>query len=121
MPITVYVTTVVAWTALVVLGVRAVLARRRHTALVARLEPLARTPVGSQRPVHRGGVPWDEAPLPPRWHRCYPHSGVWHHTEMETWLERCPCGGRRIEGRPWTARNSCRDRGFAALEVAIGG
>jgi hypothetical protein len=51
--------------------------------------------------VHRDGLPWNEAPLPRRWHRCAPWTtlnGYW----------RCACGGW-THSRPgrvvWVDRN----------------
>jgi hypothetical protein len=51
---------------------------------------------------HRGGVPWDEAPKPIRWHRCRAQTVEWFPTGKR---ERCACGATRTDG-PWEGRNS---------------
>ncbi len=79
---------------------------------VAQLPRLPRTPVGSARQVHRDGTRWIEADVPPRWHHCFPQSGGWHHTVLDEWWERCPCGAYRLEGRPWAGVNSYRRREY---------
>lgn len=55
---------------------------------------------------HVDRVPWWEAPLPSRWHRCWPQTTGRDHGFG---IERCPCGAARIEGfNQWLARNSRR-------------
>jgi hypothetical protein len=55
----------------------------------------------------RGGVDWADAGLPPRWHRCRPHSRGW--TSLG-YAERCRCGASRgrVTG-PWAGRNETRN------------
>lgn len=50
--------------------------------------------------IHRDGIPWDEAPLPRRLHRCSPWSS-------DLRFDRCACGGMRERGRLfWDFKNS---------------
>lgn len=49
-----------------------------------------------------GGVPWYEAPAPPRWHRHVPHSVGWF--EPGDAVSVCPCGAIRAESEGWWAR-----------------
>lgn len=56
--------------------------------------------------VHHEGVEWHQAPVPRRWHRCLPRTIAIHGGRM---IERCACGGIRIDGwGPWAERNSRR-------------
>jgi len=56
--------------------------------------------------LHLDGVPWWEAPLPRRWHRCRVQtSGLLHPGEL---VERCACGAFRLNGRYWIDRNERR-------------
>jgi hypothetical protein len=53
--------------------------------------------------VHANGVPWWEAKVPHRWHRCRVQtSGVHRFVQVE----RCACGAIRLDGRVWLERNS---------------
>lgn len=52
---------------------------------------------------HVGGVPYYEAPLPPRLHRCRPWT-----VNARLDVERCPCGSRRIDRGRWKLRNDRR-------------
>lgn len=66
------------------------------------------TPDTEHEPVsHVGGVPWHEAPLPGLWHSCRPQSsGRFGSIDM---VERCACGGARIDGKgDWLDKNSRR-------------
>ena len=61
---------------------------------------------------HLDGTAWDDAPIPSRWHRCWPQTRMLETGSSETW-EKCPCGGVRIDGppiRPWSGRNTRRAR-----------
>lgn len=57
---------------------------------------------------HAKGVPWDQAPIPNRWHMC----------KVQTWgfisntlFSRCPCGGiRRGLAGYWVDRNTRREK-----------
>jgi hypothetical protein len=57
--------------------------------------------------VHKDGVPWHEAEEPPWDHECWPQTrGFIHRFEL---VERCPCGGVRIDGYgPWIEVNQTR-------------
>lgn len=60
---------------------------------------------GSFLMIHRGGVPWHEAPVPPRRHTCQPQTVGW--TGYFNQVFRCACGA--ISNRPnrdWDERNS---------------
>ena len=50
---------------------------------------------------HRGGIPWDRAPAPPRRHICR----AWTRSDP---IERCRCGNRRVRPLPWpvTTKNT---------------
>ncbi len=55
-------------------------------------------------PTSIDGVAWNQLPIPRRWHRCHAQSygsvGPFH------LIERCPCGGTRIDREgPWLYRN----------------
>lgn len=53
-------------------------------------------------PHSRDGVPYFQAPLPRRWHRCEP----WTSMRLDTGLvERCACGAIRLDGDGWLERN----------------
>lgn len=54
---------------------------------------------------HLYGVRWHEAPLPRRWHRCWAQTTGWYGV---TRVERCACGGIRLDGRRWSDRNASR-------------
>jgi hypothetical protein len=55
---------------------------------------------------HLDGVPWMEAPIPRRWHRCWAQTkGLVGFDEVE----RCACGAiRNTRFRGWMERNSSR-------------
>jgi hypothetical protein len=57
--------------------------------------------------VHLGGVPWWEAPIPWRWHKCFPQTVGWL---TDTYVERCACGAISGHGARgyWMERNSRR-------------
>lgn len=42
--------------------------------------------------VHRFGIPWADAPTPPRWHTCTQWT---RHTYGHLSIERCACGAAR--------------------------
>lgn len=55
---------------------------------------------------HRDGLPWFEAPLPPRIHRCSTQTSGWVGLHL---VVRCACGAiRRDSDRWWSDRNSRR-------------
>ncbi len=62
---------------------------------------------GLEAPHHRDNIPWYDAPIPRRWHKCAPWtSGV---TRNLNTVDRCACGAIRLgAGRPWMERNSRR-------------
>jgi hypothetical protein len=56
--------------------------------------------------VHRNGIPWFDAPLPRRWHRCTVQTSGYIDGNLR---ERCACGAVRLgKDRPWIERNSRR-------------
>lgn len=58
-------------------------------------------------PTSRNGVSWDQHPLPRRWHRCWAQS--WGSVGPFRLVERCPCGGTRLDGKGrWLYRNRRR-------------
>jgi hypothetical protein len=52
---------------------------------------------------HVGGVAWHQAPIPRRWHRCRAQTYGQHGLDQ---IERCACGGIRLNGQVWLERNS---------------
>ena len=56
---------------------------------------------------HRDGVWWNDAPVPPRWHRCWAQTTGFFEGRR---VERCACGAIRYsgDGVGWTDRNSRR-------------
>lgn len=54
---------------------------------------------------HKDGIPWDEAPIPRRWHRCKVQTEAWF--GFRQYLK-CACGAVRIDGGSWTIKNSRR-------------
>lgn len=53
-----------------------------------------------------GGVPWAEAPIPPRIHRCYAHTTGWIGFDQ---IQRCACGAiRNTRFNGWLEKNSRR-------------
>lgn len=68
--------------------------------------------------VHLNGIPWWDAPLPGKWHRCQAQT-IQHITVvLSRWrlpterrtapFERCACGADRQEGHGWENKNSRR-------------
>jgi hypothetical protein len=57
---------------------------------------------------HIDGIPWHDAPLPPRFHWCWAQTRCEEFVGLGT-VERCPCGAIRISGtRMWDERNRTR-------------
>lgn len=54
---------------------------------------------------HLGGIPWQEALTPGRFHRCKPQTRGVHSGSL---IERCACGAIRRDGHSWMERNSIR-------------
>ena len=62
-------------------------------------------------PTSVNGVAWNLLPVPHRWHRCRAQS--WGSVGPFQMIERCPCGGTRIDGEgPWLYRNQCATENF---------
>jgi hypothetical protein len=58
---------------------------------------------------HLDGVPWYDAPVPPRFHRCKPQTRGWYKTSF---IERCACGAIRSQGSyGWISKNERRRGG----------
>lgn len=57
---------------------------------------------------HRNGVPWYQAPIPSRWHRCRPWTSA---LDDLTRVDRCACGATRLGGSEhrWLERNERRN------------
>lgn len=54
---------------------------------------------------HRHGVPWHNAPIPPRKHVCWAQTDGW--INYFTQVQRCACGAIRGDGyMTWMERNS---------------
>lgn len=55
---------------------------------------------------HWDGIPWHEAPLPRRWHRCK----AWTRgcVSIFTYVERCACGSIRLDRLVWIEKNQRR-------------
>lgn len=52
------------------------------------------------------GIVWHQAPVPRRWHRCWPQSrGQYKYTTL---IERCPCGAVRLDGARWWIKKNSR-------------
>lgn len=69
------------------------------------MEPIDGMPAGWAR---RGGLGWQNAPLPPRWHRCRP----WHVGYLGQRIERCACGATRSDvANFWHDKNLRRKNG----------
>jgi hypothetical protein len=64
---------------------------------------------GKTELLHADGVPWWDAPLPRRWHRCRVQTQGWH--DYIHLAERCACGAIRLERGEWQQRNERRHRG----------
>lgn len=54
---------------------------------------------------HRNGVPWFEAPLPHRFHRCKVQTQGWVDLDF---IERCACGAVRLQRSGWWRKNETR-------------
>lgn len=54
---------------------------------------------------HKDGVPWHDAKLPHRLHRCTAQTVGVH---LFRKIERCACGASRADGRFWSGRNQTR-------------
>jgi hypothetical protein len=54
---------------------------------------------------HQDGIPWHEAPLPRRWHRCKPWT-VGATTTLGL-VQRCACGAVYVNGH-WYNKNQRR-------------
>lgn len=57
----------------------------------------------------KDGVSWLAAPLPRRWHRCWPQTRVWFGLIP---FDRCACGAALTGRGPWISRNSRRRHGW---------
>ena len=56
---------------------------------------------------HRDGVPWHDAPVPRKWHRCSAQSWGWVGSYGLRYVERCACGAIRLHKKhPWDERNT---------------
>ena len=56
---------------------------------------------------HRDGIPWHDAPCPPRLHRCRAQSNAWF--DFFSQVQRCACGAIRSGRTPlWAEKNSRR-------------
>ena len=55
---------------------------------------------------HLDGVPWTDAPMPRRLHRCRPQTVGY--VNYFTKYERCACGAVRRDGRFWHYKNGRR-------------
>ena len=64
------------------------------------------SPDGKLEVEHLNGVAWHDAPLPSRWHRCWPQTRAW--MDYFTKVERCACGATRFDGRGWVGKNETR-------------
>jgi hypothetical protein len=50
---------------------------------------------------HLDGIPWYDAPIPRRWHRCKAQTRGWYKLD---YVERCACGATYIMGG-WVRKN----------------
>lgn len=75
-------------------------------ASVTRYLPGYRSPDGKMEVEHLEGVPWHDAPLPRRFHRCWPQTRAWMNYFER--IERCACGAGRIDGHSWIHKNETR-------------
>lgn len=53
---------------------------------------------------HLDGIPWNEAPKPPRLHLCRAQSQGWEN--LLDFTRRCACGAVKQSGAVWSGRNS---------------
>jgi hypothetical protein len=72
---------------------------------------------GAEYIEHLDGVPWYEAGVPGRWHRCKPRTrGLLHRPVTRRasepaldYVERCACGATRLDRvSPWMEKNQTR-------------
>jgi hypothetical protein len=59
------------------------------------------TAVGSTDAQHLDGVPWYEAPVPRKWHRCKPQTRGYYNLSF---VQRCACGATWMRGG-WVGKN----------------
>jgi hypothetical protein len=60
---------------------------------------------------HRGGIPWDAAPIPHRWHACRPQTvQLYGEHGVLTGTCRCACGAVTDRTGTWRFRNTRRQR-----------
>jgi hypothetical protein len=58
---------------------------------------------------HIDGIPWHQAPIPPRWHHCRPWTIGTATPDEHDPMHRCACGSFRLaRNRYWVAKNSRR-------------
>ncbi len=70
---------------------------------------------------HRGGVPWDLAQIPPRWHACRPQTIELHRDGgLLTGTYRCACGAVTDCTGAWRHRNIRRRSDPAGLRYDPG-
>jgi hypothetical protein len=67
---------------------------------------------------HKDDLPWWVAPLPPRWHTCFPQTTGW--TDWVTYVERCACGAIRSNHGRWYHRNERQEKREVGRKVFIG-
>jgi hypothetical protein len=73
----------------------------------------------------RDGIPWDQAPIPPRWHRCWPQTTIAHPLAGPAIdIGICACGGVSVGasiGPTWTRKNYRRryTRGLTELPTIV--
>ena len=76
-----------------------------------------RETVGQSRlRAHLHGLHWNKAPLPPRFHRCWPQTKTIDRQLPTSY--RCACGGYSLDGKKWISRNSRRRRGSVTRALA---
>lgn len=63
-----------------------------------------RAPSGEVEVEHLRGVPWYDAAVPSRFHKCRPQTRGW--SNYFTRIFRCACGAISRDGRNWDERNS---------------
>lgn len=65
---------------------------------------------------HRGGLPWDLAPIPPRWHTCRSQTvELYREDGVLTGTFRCACGAVTDRTGVWHDRNTRRRSDPAGL------
>jgi hypothetical protein len=55
---------------------------------------------------HKDDIPWYEAPVPRRFHRCRAQTSAYE--GLFTLIERCACGATRMNRRMWIGKNERR-------------